>query len=154
MIIFDTEFKRISMAGADKHYETVVCPSVECDTIRIIYDRSQQVETVSDFGALPSSMSMGIDPKTVRLLVSWNKTAAEMQTYAASLGRVVSCVNNIFMPGMIVTISGDVHGSAITGKWYVDTWSTNRTNARGKKFDGEVTLIEYTDVDNTTPGTT
>ncbi len=154
MITFSVEFKSISMAGADKHYVTTTGTSVECDMMRIVYDRSQQVETLNDIGALPSSVPMGIDPKTVRLQLVWNKTSAEMKTYAETLGRVVSCVNNIFMPGMIVTISGDTYGSTVEGKWYVDTWGTDRTNARGKKFAGEVTLLEFTEMDTTTPGET
>ena len=140
MITFSVDFKKVSMSGYNKHYTTVEGTAVTCDAMRIVFDRAQQVQDPSGgYGSLPLSMSMGVEPNTVRILLFWRKTTKEMKTYAATLGRQVSCINNIFMPGMIVTITGS---DELKGKWWVDTWSIDRTNSRGRKFQGEVTLLE------------
>ena len=140
MVAITTTFRQISMAGGNKVYVSKSLGSITCNLIRVVFDSSQEITECAAYGAVPVDMPMGRHPKELRLQVVWAMSVKDMNDYAKSLDRIVPCINNIFMPGMIVYVYGVPSASGVT--WCVDTWSIDRTNGRGKRFVGEVTLVE------------
>jgi len=99
---------------------------------------------VTTIGIQPRSFYQGRQPKVLRLSITFDKSSKDLRTFAATLDRKVPCVNNIFMPGMKVTVTSSLHSNIEVGsEWYVDVFSTSRSNNRGPRFDAELILFEY-----------
>lgn len=173
-LVITTGFKPITMKGpsgdGERAYEDISGETIIADTTRITYHEEAKIETFSTYGAVPISQNMGRQPYELRLQLIWNKYSSEMKSYAESLTtRKVPCIMNLFMPGMRVTVDWfdedgfdpvagrvkpghrpdvDIFKQIQNKNWMVDEWRVDKTNARGRKYTGELTLVECNEIED------
>lgn len=122
--------------------------NISVELRRDIDNKTGNFQEITAVGAFPRGLYQGRQPKVIRLSITFPKSSKDLRAFAKTLNRTVPCVNNIFMPKMVVTVTESIYDNIIVGsQWYVDVFATSRTNNRGNKFDAELTLLEYIPLD-------
>jgi hypothetical protein len=146
-VTFSLKFPQYTMEyGGKEGYRginTIFLESIDVGVSRIIPEKTANYDDVTNCGT-PFSEYMGRSPRSITLNIIFGRTSKELRAFAKTLTRQVKTVNNIFMPGMIITVTSSVvKGINIGSVWQVDTYTTDRNNGRGKQYPATLTLIEY-----------
>ena len=146
-ITFSLKFPQYTMQHNGKHgyrgINEVALESIDVGVSRIIPEKSANYDDVTNCGT-PFSEYMGRSPRSVTLNIIFGMTSKELRAFAKSLTREVPTANNIFMPGMILTVTASIiKGIDVNSVWQVDTYSSDRTNGRGKQYPVTLVLMEY-----------
>jgi hypothetical protein len=146
-ITFSSKFPQITMSYGGKigyhGINEIILESISVNVRKITPEKSSNYEEVT-IGSQPFSEYMGRSPRTLTLSITFDKSPKELRAFAQTLNRQVKTVDNIFMPGMILTITSTIlKGITVGSIWQVDTFTTDRSSNRGTRFDADLTLMEY-----------